>query len=94
MGFQVQVLPLELAGARACPACRREIEASQPPCAYSSAGTVSICIGCGSYLLFCGDVFLLDAEAFAGLPVETRIAMRRLRDAIRATPAQKGSSRS
>lgn len=78
-----------------CPACSRELDAATAVRhdAAPKDGDLSICIGCGTYLVFAGalGVLLLDAEAFAGLPVETQIELRRVREAIRS---QKGSSRS
>lgn len=71
-----------------CPACKRTLDratAVRHDCS-PKEGDLTVCIGCGSYLVFGGSLGLqlLDAESFAGLPVESQIEMRRVRDAARA----------
>lgn len=79
---------------QSCPACKRTLDtatAVRHDCS-PKEGNLSVCIGCGSYLVFDGSLRLqlLDAESFRGLPVESQIEMRRVRDAARAVRARKG----
>lgn len=70
-----------------CPACRRELDHATAVRhdAAPKDGDLSVCIGCGTYLVFSGaGLLVLDAEAFAALPVETQSELQRVRKAIRS----------